>query len=328
MPPRVSFSRPWIACSDGLKVCRVSAMDRANFHPIQPSLTPGGSAIPPLLYGTAEKTDPLLIFSALKTGYRGLDCACQPHFYYEDVVGQAIALALSPVSSGGLGLRRSDMFIQTKFTTPAGHTHRPDLAPYAHEDPPAAKVRKSLKMSLAKLGVDYVDALLLHGPMPTLVQTLDIWLAMESCIGDRVRNIGVSNFSLEQLMHIYRHATIKPAIVQNRFWPQNHFDSDVRAFCADNRMVYQAFWILTGNPQLLDTNIVGWLADKTGTSREDALYTLVLSLGKDGSGISVLNGTKNLQRMQGSLEAIHKVGVVPDMVKRGFLEQLNLEKSS
>ncbi|KAM5348630.1 hypothetical protein ACJ41O_008454 [Fusarium nematophilum] len=292
-----------------------------NFHPFRSSLTLDGSAVPPFLYGTAEKSDPSLILSALRAGYRGLDCACQPQFYNEQAVGQAIASALSPASLGGLGLHRGDLFIQTKFTTPAGH--KSALAPYLHEDSPEAKVRKSLEVSLAELGVDYVDALILHGPMPTLQQTLEIWLGMESVFGSKVRNLGLSNVSLEQLEAVYDRAIIKPAIVQNRFWHHNCFDSAVRKLCAERKIIYQAFWVLTGNPQLLDSNLVGWFADRTGASREDALFNLVLSLGQDGSGVSILNGTTNPSRMLRSLEVMETVGVVPEMVKQGFVDELD-----
>ncbi|KAH7239783.1 NADP-dependent oxidoreductase domain-containing protein [Fusarium solani] len=251
--------------------------------------------VPSFVYGTAEKTDPLLILSALRVGYRALDCACQAHFYDERAVGQAIASALSPVSQEGLGLHRNDLFIQTKFTTPA--SHKPGLAPYLEDDMPEVKVRKSLDMSLTSLGIDYVDCLLLHGPMPTFEETIEIWAAMESVFGDKVHRLGVSNVSLEQLEGIYNVATVKPSIVQNRFWPYNHFDSGVRSFCAKNNIIYQAFWS----------------AEKMGASREDALFSLVLSLGQDGPQVSVLNGTTNPERMFRSLE----------VVRRGFVDELD-----
>ncbi|RMJ15430.1 hypothetical protein CDV36_004892 [Fusarium kuroshium] len=277
--------------------------------------------VPPLVYGTAEKTDQSLILSALKFGYRALDCACQPHFYHERVVGQAIASALSPASQEGLGLHRKDLFIQTKFTTPAGH--KPGLAPYIKEDTPEVKVRKSLDMSLTKLGVNYVDCLLLHGPMPTFKETLEIWTAMEIVSDSKVRKLGISNVSLEQLEGIYNAATVKPSIVQNRFWHYNNFDSAVRSFCVENNIHYQAFWVLTGNPQLLDSNFVGWFAEKLGAAREDALFNLVLSLGQDGAQVSVLNGTTNPARMARSLEVLRRVGDVPEIVRQGFVDELD-----
>lgn len=233
---------------------------------------------------------------------------------------KAVATALLPASQGGLGLRRGQLFIQTKFTTPAGH--QLGMAPYLVGDAPDIKVKKSLAMSMRKLQVDYIDSLLLHGPMPTMEETFAIWAAMESVLGSKVRQLGISNVCLEQLGAVYDRATIKPSIVQNRFWRCNHFDSEVRSFCAEKKINYQAFWVLTGNPQLLDCSLVGWFAEKIGASREDGLFNLVLSLGQDGSQVSVLNGTTNPARMRRSLEIMEKVGVVPDVLRQGFKDQL------
>lgn len=283
----------------------------------QPSQAPA----PAFLYGTAEKTDESLILAALSAGYRAVDSACQPGLYDEQAVGNAVATALSPTSQGGLGLRREQLFIQTKFTTPAGH--QPGLAPYLKEDPPEVKVRKTLEMSMAKLQVEYLDSFLLHGPMPTLEETLDIWTAMESVCGSKVHQLGISNVSLEQLEAIYDHAAIKPSAVQNRFWRSNRFDSAVRSFCAEKKINYQAFWVLTANPQLLDCSLVGWFAEKIGASREDGLFNLVLSLGQDGSPVSVLNGTTNPARMRLSLEIMERVGEIPDVLRQGFKDLLD-----
>ena len=79
-----------------------------------------GTPIPRCSYGTAQKSDSDLILAALSCGYRGLDTACQPKYYSEEIVGQALDKAFTAVEKGGLGLDRSDIFLQTKFTTSAG----------------------------------------------------------------------------------------------------------------------------------------------------------------------------------------------------------------
>ena len=48
--------------------------------------------MPAMLYGTAwkkETTTPLVV-AALRTGFRGIDTACQPKHYREDLVGKAL----------------------------------------------------------------------------------------------------------------------------------------------------------------------------------------------------------------------------------------------
>lgn len=297
-----------------------------DFQPLKSSLTHTGRQLPPLIYGTAEITGPATVLAALKAGYRALDCACQPQYYHEHVVGAAITEALRPISQGGLGLERTDLYIQTKFTTLAGHTS--DKAPYTSDDPTRLRVEKSLNMSLSKLGLDRVDALLLHGPLPTMAETLETWKAMESFVGDAVGELGVCNVTLEQLQTVWGDATIRPSIVQNRFWSRNDYDKDVRVFCSDHDIVYQAFWVLKANPHLLDSSLVGWLADRSGQTRQDVLYTLVLGLGRDASGVCVLNGTTREERMKSSLATISHLGLAPKMVREAFLAELCLEQKA
>jgi diketogulonate reductase-like aldo/keto reductase len=61
------------------------------------------------------------VLRALKAGFRGVDTACQPKHYREDLVGEAIAMAISQDI-----VKRSDLFIQTKFTPIDGQDlHQP-----------------------------------------------------------------------------------------------------------------------------------------------------------------------------------------------------------
>jgi diketogulonate reductase-like aldo/keto reductase len=78
-----------------------------------------------------------------------------------------------------------------------------------------ADVRKALDGSLARLGTDYVDLYQIHEPSDEipLEETLG---AMEDLVDEgRVRFIGVSNFSLEQLMRAQR-AMRRHPIVSNQ----------------------------------------------------------------------------------------------------------------
>ncbi|KAI9846969.1 MAG: hypothetical protein M1837_003325 [Sclerophora amabilis] len=276
--------------------------------------------VPCCIYGTAEKKDAKPIIAALAAGYRGLDSACQPQYYDESIVGEALQVAFAPPSEGGLGLTRSDIYLQTKFTTPAGHTTT--TSPYLPGDSTKVKVLKSLEMSLSRLKVSFVDTLLLHGPMPTLEETLNVWRAMESCVGEMTRNLGICNVTIELLQTVYAQAKIPLSIVQNRFWRQSSYDRDLREYCQRHGITYQAFWILKANPDLLGSKLVGWLAERTVTSREDCLFALVLSLGSPNSGVCVLNGTKSSQRMEGTLRAITRLGTIPEFIREGFLDEL------
>src|SRR6188474_1194189 len=116
-----------------------------------------GVRVPSWLYGTAWKEDATesLAFGALSAGFRGLDTANQRKHYHEAGVGRGIARALAA------GIRRDELFVQTKFTHLAGQDHR---LPYDAVAPIADQVAQSFASSLVHLGLDRIDSLVLHGP--------------------------------------------------------------------------------------------------------------------------------------------------------------------
>jgi len=68
---------------------------------------------PHLVYGTAWKKEETarLVSEAVKSGFRFIDTACQPKHYNEAGVGNGWTAAAQE-----LGLSRSDIWLQTKFT--------------------------------------------------------------------------------------------------------------------------------------------------------------------------------------------------------------------
>ncbi|KAG8749428.1 hypothetical protein FRC12_013426 [Ceratobasidium sp. 428] len=68
--------------------------------------------IPTIIYGTAWKKvqTKSLVVQAVLQGFRGIDTACQPKHYREDLVGEALAELYEQH-----GLSREDLFIQTKY---------------------------------------------------------------------------------------------------------------------------------------------------------------------------------------------------------------------
>lgn len=144
--------------------------------------------------------------------------------------------------------------------------------------------------------------------METTQETLEAWHALESYVPDRIRSLGISNISLEELQELFQAAKIKPSVVQNRFYRQTDYDVKLRKFCHENDITYESFWTLTANRNLLRSDVVSKLTedarlnvDKDG-AKEVALYALVMGL-----GMAVLNGTTNLQTMKGDLEKIKQV---------------------
>src|ERR1700722_6126673 len=166
---------------------------------------------PRILYGTAWKKDDTesLVKTAIRQGFRGIDTACQPKHYHEPGVGAAVASFMGE-------LPREHLYLQTKFTSLSGQD--PARIPYDPRAPLADQVRQSFAVSLKNLQTDYLDCLVLHSPMPTSKQTLEVWRTMESLVDAHgVRQLGISNcYQLEQLQELYDSARVKPAVVQNR----------------------------------------------------------------------------------------------------------------
>lgn len=197
--------------------------------------------------------------------------------------------------------------VQTKFTSVQGQN--PDDMPYSSKDSVADQVHASVKSSLYNLrpaavpesaDETYIDTFVLHSPLPTMAQTMEAWSTLETYVPHRIRNLGISNTTLPILREIMSLAKIKPAVVQNRFYGGTQFDVPLRAYCREHEIVYQSFWTLTANPELVQSKPVLSLARDAGVSTATALYGLVLGLGNT----TILNGTTKKNHMEADLTAL------------------------
>jgi diketogulonate reductase-like aldo/keto reductase len=174
----------------------------------------------------------------------------------------------------------------------------PDRIPYDSAAPLQTQVSQSIAASLKNLQTDYLDCVLLHSPMPTMAQTLSVWNALES-FADRalVRQLGISNcYRLAELEELYRAARIKPAVLQNRFYADTHYDGEIRAYCTQNQIIYQSFWTLSANPQLLSSKTMTALATTHNRTPPEILYRHLTQI-----GVVPLTGTKSEVHMRQDL---------------------------
>src|SRR5437762_6201011 len=125
--------------------------------------------------------------AALSTGYRHIDTAAA--YANEREVGEGIRRS---------GLDRSQVFIETKVW----------ISDYGYD-----KTLHAFDKSAAKLGVDHIDLLILHQPLPTAFGlTIEAYQAMETLLRDgKVRAIGVSNFMTEHIDRLLADASVVPA---------------------------------------------------------------------------------------------------------------------
>jgi len=252
--------------------------------------TKSGRVLPPLFYGTAwKKTETTaLVGLALHCGFRAFDTACQPKHYREDLVGEAIAQTTH--------IPREDLFFQTKFTPVNGQDRA--TIPYDPEASIEDQVRQSFAVSLKNLRTNYIDAVLLHSPVPIheIVAIFNVLNEFKQM--GKVRYLGISNIyslsALQDIMSRLPPSTIQ--IVQNRFHNQTMYDVGIRRLCQRAGMVYQSFWTLTANPQIWSAGEVGAAAKRIGASRECTFYRYCMQ-----EGITVLDGTIKEKHMKEDL---------------------------
>ena len=251
-----------------------------------------GIRIPKIIYGTAwKKTDTgRLVKLAIQHGFRGIDTACQPKHYDEAGVGTGVAASMNSM------LARGDLYLQTKFTTVDGQD--PRRIPYDARAPLLEQVAQSCAVSLQNLQTDHLDCLVLHSPLPTPQQTLEAWHACESLVDSGgVRQLGISNcYTLTELEHLWHRARIKPAVVQNRFYADTGYDREIRAFCRQHQIVYQSFWTLTANPQVLAHATLTALASIHRRTPAQILFRYLTQ-----TGVVPLTGTRSEAHMRDSL---------------------------
>lgn len=254
-----------------------------------------GMPVPTFLYGTAWKEGATrdLVSRALAAGFRGIDTANQRRHYHEEGVGEALREAFR---SGTV--RREELFVQTKFTHPAGQDHR---LPYDPRAPVARQVEDSFRSSLGHLGVERMDGYLLHGPTRRRglgMEDVEAWRAMEELHDSgEVRLIGVSNFAPDQLEELCDLAHVPPAFVQNRCFARLGWDAPVREVCRRQGVVYQAFSLLTANRHLLADPAVVAIAERQGRTVPQVVFRFALS-----AGMIPLTGTTNPRHMRQDLE--------------------------
>lgn len=68
----------------------------------------------------------------------------------------------------------------------------------------------------------------------------------------KARQLGISNiYELDVLEQLFQDAKVKPSVVQNRFYADTGHDHQIRAWCREQGIVYQSFWTLTANKEVM-----------------------------------------------------------------------------
>lgn len=193
-----------------------------------------GVLMPSIGFGTirqfGEQIENNVAF-AIQNGYRLIDTANR--YTNEKSVGRGIKKS---------GIERKDIFIETK------------LAPTFYETSDA------IDKTLERLGVEYVDLMLLHHPLNNYVAGYQM---MEKAYKEgKIKALGLSNFSVEQIQKILDICEIKPVIMQVECHPYYPAEK-VRDFCKHYGITLQSWYPLGhGSKDLLNEELFKSLASK------------------------------------------------------------------
>jgi len=180
--------------------------------------------MPCLGLGTASLDDAATehaVASAIEAGYRLIDTAEN----YRNEVGVGRGLKAS-------GVARADVFITTKFNK---RWHGVDLA------------REAFEASASRLGVDYIDLLLIHWPNPAQNRYVEAWQGLLNLFEQgQVRAIGTSNFKPAHLDRLLAETGQLPDVNQIQANP-DVARSGPRAYHDDKGIVTMAWSPLGGS---------------------------------------------------------------------------------
>lgn len=205
------------------------------------------------------------VYSALTNGYRLIDTANA--YMNERAVGRGIKKS---------GVPREEIFLESK------------LWPTVYEK------ESAVDEMLERLGVDYVDLLLLHQPTGNY---LDGYKTMEKAVKEgKVKSIGLSNFEGEPFEEILKICEIKPTVIQveaHPYYPQNELRERIKK---DNIYIQAWYPLGHGDNTLIEEPIFTELAKKYGKSNAQ----IILRWHVQSENI-VIPGSKNPQHIKDNI---------------------------
>ena len=201
-----------------------------------------GHFIPQLGLGTWPLDDDqaaTAVVQALEVGYRHIDTAVK--YGNERGVGNGIRAG---------GVDRGELFITTKLD-----------GQFQGEE----KAAEGLEGSLRRLGLDYVDLLLIHWPLPARDEYVSTWRTFERLQSEgKVRSIGVSNFKPAHLERLMAETDVVPAVNQIQLSPAITRSAE-REFHREHGIVTESYSPLGGSgADLLSAPILTQLGEKHG----------------------------------------------------------------
>ncbi|WP_455012704.1 aldo/keto reductase [Mogibacterium timidum] len=214
--------------------------------------------------------------AAIKLGYRHIDTA--QAYGNEKGVGEGVRAS---------GVDRKEIFITSKVA-----------AEHKTYEEAAAGINKTL----ATMGLDYIDMMIIHSPQPwTEVNQSDnryiegnreAWRALEDAYkAGRIRAIGVSNFIREDIDNLWEGCEIKPMVNQVLCHISNT-PLDLIEYCQSKGIIMEAYSPVAHGEAMKNEKIAE-MADKYGVSIPQLCIRYDIQL-----GMVVLPKTANPEHMK------------------------------
>ena len=220
--------------------------------------------VPKLGFGTWRIPDDKAkdcVKNAILLGYKRIDTA--QAYENEKGVGEGIKAS---------GVDRKKLFVASKV--------RAEYKTYE-------EAKASIDESRKKLGLSYLDQIIIHAPQPWkefrgekryFQENQEVWRALEDAyLEGKVRVIGVSNFLVDDLENIIFNCRIKPMVNQIILHIGNT-NSSLIDFCKKNNILVEAYSPIAHGEALKDERIVK-MAEKYKVSPAKLCIRYVLQLG-------------------------------------------------
>lgn len=228
-----------------------------------------GVKMPMLGYGVFQITDQeeceRCVLDAIDVGYRLIDTA--QGYGNETAVGNAVRKC---------GVPREELFITTKIW----------ISGYGYEN-----AKESIKGSLERLQMDYIDLLLIHQPFNDYYGTYRAMMELQK--EGILKSIGVSNFYPDRLIDLVKHNEVVPQVNQVETHPYNQ-QARAREYMKKYGVQIQAWApFAEGKNNLFGDETLNTIGTKYGkTSAQVTLRFLIQS------GVSVIPKTVKKERMR------------------------------
>ena len=216
---------------------------------------------------------------AVAMGYRHIDTA--QAYGNERGVGEGVRTC---------GVPREEIFVTSKV---------------AAEHKTYESVAKSIDESLAKLGIDYMDLMIIHCPQPWaefrgerryFTENKEVWRALEKAYKDgKVKAIGVSNFLVDDLENILDGCEVKPMVNQILTHITNT-PLELINFCREHVILCEAYSPIA-HGEALKNRLILSVAEKYSVTPAQLCVRYALQL-----GMVVLPKTSNPEHMKNNAD--------------------------